>query len=618
MQVTAAILTFAALSAPLLAQVVGAPPPPPAPATEDAPKLAVDDVRAAGRVIGLDFTDKELELMLPGVLEHLGEFERLRAPSLANSVLPAFTFSPFLPGMQRHVLGDDLHLSNEFGRITGEVKDLGDYFDDSTDDDFKNRSEPLRSITQPYGYTFDKRPDDLEELAFATLAQLRWQITQRRVSCVELTEMYLDRLERLDRELHCVVSFTRERALAQAAALDAELAAGKCRGPLHGIPWGVKDLFAVEGTRTTWGALPFKDQVIDETATVVRKLDEAGAVLIAKLSVGALAMGDVWFEERTRSPWNPERGSSGSSAGSAAATAAGGVAFAIGTETLGSIISPSVVCATSALRPTFGRVSRQGAMALSWTMDKVGPIARTVEDAKVVFEAIRGADPSDPFSRDPVPPPDGRGVPLKRRIGVVTDGFARSDEVAPVVEELRALGHTIVEVTLPDYPVGEMLLLLSAEAATAFDELTRSGQDDLLVRQDKGAWPNLFRVARLIPAVEYLRAQRLRTQLMLDLHEALADVDLIVHAPYAAGILQMTNLTGHPTVIAPYVGAAGPREDGSPRSVCFTGQLDGDELLLAVVESWQRQHQAHVRRPPLAWLALPDERVAPAVEGGGK
>jgi Asp-tRNA(Asn)/Glu-tRNA(Gln) amidotransferase A subunit family amidase len=610
MQVTAAFLTFAALSAPLLAQVVGAPPPPPAPepepATEDTPKLAVDDVRAAGRVIGLDFTDKELELMLPGVLEHLGEFERLRAPSLANSVLPAFTFSPFLPGMERHVAPRE------------------SYF---TDGPVRAPSEALYDVELA-------RPADLEELAFATLAQIHVQIRLRLVSCVELTEMYLRRLERLDRELHCVVTFTRERALAQAAALDAELAAGKCRGPLHGIPWGVKDLFAVEGYRTTWGAMPFKDQVIDETATVVQRLDDAGAILIAKLSVGALAMGDVWFEERTRSPWNPERGSSGSSAGSAAATAAGGVAFAIGTETLGSIISPSVVCATSALRPTFGRVSRHGAMALSWTMDKVGPIARTVDDAALVFAAIQGADPQDPYSRDRRPVAAARlavlreadsmvtvdscDSPSARRIGVIAGGFRRSDEVAPVVEELRALGHTIVEVTLPDFPVGEMLLLLSAEAATAFDELTRSGQDDLLVRQDKGAWPNLFRVARLIPAVEYLRAQRLRTQLMLALHAALADVDLIVHAPYAAGILQMTNLTGHPTVIAPYVGAAGPREDGSPRSVCFTGQLDGDEFLLAVVESWQRQHQAHVRRPPLAWLALPDERVAPAVEGGGK
>ena len=589
---------------PGLAQDPAAPQPE-APAEAD-PKPSIADVRSAGRVIGLDFTDEELTLMLPGVLEHLGEFERLRAPSVANAVLPAFTFSPFLPGMERHAMRPGRHVSGSGGG----------------------------SKLAP------RRPDDLTELTTWSLEDLGDLVQQREVSCVELTQVFIERLERIDAHLHCVVTFTRERALAQAALLDAELAEGRRRGLLHGIPWGVKDLFAVEGHPTTWGAMPFKDQVIDETATIVRRLDEAGAVLIAKLSVGALAMGDVWFEERTRSPWNPERGSSGSSAGSAAATAAGGVAFAIGTETLGSIISPSVVCATSALRPTFGRVSRHGAMALSWTMDKVGPITRTVDDAALVFSVIQGRDAADPFSRDRQPIPHARLLelagktrannpalyaigmadgPKQRCIGVVEGGFEQSDELAAVVDELRAMGHSIVEVKLPEYPVGEMLVVLSAEAATAFDELTRSGQDDLLVRQERGAWPNLFRVARLIPAVEYLRAQRLRTQLMLDLHAALVHVDLIVHAPYAAGILQMTNLTGHPTVIAPYVGAAGPRRDGSPRSVCFTGQLDGDELLLAVVDEWQKKHPEHVLRPPLEWL---DGPAAPAptlpAEGGGK
>ena len=554
------------------------------------PALTLDDVRTAGRVIGLDFTATELPLMLAGIEERLREFERLRAPSLANEVPPAFTFSPFLPGMERHVAP----------RGGGPII----------------CSTPGSSL---------RRPQDLEELAFAPLEQLRGLIALREVSCVELVEMYLARLERIDAELHCVVTFTRERALAQARVLDAELAAGTCRGPLHGIPWGVKDLFAVDGYRTTWGAKPFEGQTLAGTATVVERLDAAGAVLIAKLSVGALAMGDVWFEERTRSPWNPARGSSGSSAGSAAATAAGGVAFAIGTETLGSIVSPSVVCATSGLRPTFGRVSRHGAMALSWTMDKVGPITRTVDDAAIVFAAIEGRDPRDPFSRARRAPSEERlaalvasgalpaadpssalfDAPTARRIGVVRGAFERSDELAPVLDELRADGHTIVDVTLPEHPVEELLLILMAEAATAFDELTRSGQDDQLVRQTADAWPNLFRVARLIPAVEYLRAQRLRTALMRDMHAALADVDLLVHAPFAAGILQFTNLTGHPTIVAPFVGAAGPRRDGSPRSVCFTGQLDGDELLLAVVGQWQRRNPGHVLQPPLPWLSAP-------------
>ncbi len=550
-------------------------------------RIEVDDVRAAARVIGLEFSDTELELMLGGVRERLAEFARLRAPTVANDVAPAVTFTPFLPGMERHAAA---------------------------------REEREARVETPGTVV---RPQDLEELAFLPVAELHAHIRARTVSCVELAEMYLGRLERLDRELHCVVTFTRDRALAQARQLDAELAAGTCRGPLHGIPWGVKDLAKVEGYRTTWGAKPFEDQVFDGTATVVERLDAAGAVLIAKLSVGALAMGDVWFEERTRSPWNTERGSSGSSAGSAAATAAGGVGFSIGTETLGSIVSPSVVCATSALRPTFGRVSRHGFMALSWTMDKVGPITRTVDDAALVFSVIAGHDPRDPFSRErrPVPQlaesptPDAdkatakpRGAsafdaPTARRIGVVRGAFERSAELEPVLEELRGLGHTVVDVVLPEYPIDELLVVLMAEAATAFDELTRSGQDDQLVRQSPDAWPNLFRAARLIPAVEYLRAQRLRTQLMQDLHRALADVDLLVHAPFAAGILQVTNLTGHPTIVAPYVGPSGVRRDGSPRSVCFTGQLDGDELLLAVVSAWQQANPEHVRHPELPWLA---------------
>ncbi|MEZ6013824.1 MAG: amidase [Planctomycetota bacterium] len=563
------------------------------------PALTVADVGAAGRVIGLDFTPEELALMLPSVAETLAEFEGLRGPSLANAVPPATTFAPFLPGMERRA------------RLPA----------------------PEQRGPRGGGRRAPKRPAQLEDVAFWPLADLAYLVKHRLVSCVELTEMYLGRLERLDATLHCVISFTRERALAQAAARDAELAEGRYRGVLHGLPWGVKDLFSVPGYPTTWGAKAYEHQQLEATATVVQRLDDAGAILIAKLSVGALAMGDVWFGERTRSPWNPERGSSGSSAGSASATAAGGVAFAIGTETLGSLVSPSVVCATSTLRPTFGRVSRSGAMALSWTMDKVGPITRYVDDLAYVFLALEGRDVQDPFSRDRralsaqrreqlqadlaaaaapdagLRKADGGDVvawlvdwPYGRRIGVVTGGFERNDEVAVVVDELRALGHTIVDVTLPTFPVGDMLITLTAEAATAFDELTRSGQDDLLVQQGANAWPNIFRAARLIPAVEYLRAQRLRWLLMHELHAALADVDLVVHAPFAAGLLQMTNLTGHPTIVAPYVGAGGPRRDGSPRSVCFTGQLDGDELLLGVVAEWQAAHPEHVLHPPLTWL----------------
>lgn len=450
-----------------------------------------------------------------------------------------------------------------------------------------------------------ERPVNLEDVAFWSIAELGALLRQTDVTSVMLTEMYLARLRRLDEGLHCVITYTGERALAQAALRDAELKAGRDRGPLHGIPWGVKDLMAVEGYRTTWGAKAFENQMIDDTAVVVERLDEAGAVLIAKLSVGALAMGDVWFGERTRSPWSLKRGSSGSSAGSASATAAGGVAFALGTETLGSIVSPSVACSTSSLRPTFGRVPRTGTMALTWTMDKIGPITRTLDDASEVFQAIAGFDASDPFSRyanGSVPAgsePQGRGL----RIGIPQGAFRRSPEVEEVKEQLEALGHTLVPIELPDYPIQAILLTLGAEAATAFDELTRSGQDDELVRQGRSAWPNTFRAARLIPAVEYLRAQRLRTQLMLDLHIALADVDVLVHAPYGGGVLQMTNLTGHPTVCAPFVPSSGLRSDGSPYTICFTGHLDQDEELLEFAASWQRAHPEHVLHPGLDWLA---------------
>ena len=519
-------------------------------------------VSAAGSLIGLEWTEDEVKLMLGTIRERLGEYERLRGRSLPNRVFPAPMGTPFVPGVE-----------------PAEAQGGG-------------APVALRAVT---------RPDNLEEVCFWTLPDLAALLRQGDVTSVELTTMYLDRLRRLDEHLHCVISLLPERALAQAAARDAELAEGIDRGLLHGLPWGVKDLMAVEGTRTTWGAEPYKDQVLEETGTVVRRLDEAGAVLIAKLTLGALAMGDVWYGERTRSPWNLERGSSGSSAGSASATAAGGVAFSIGTETLGSIVSPSVACATSSLRPTVGRVPRTGAMALSWTMDKVGPITRTVQDADLVFRAIQGRDSADPYSRD------GR-VPVRQmperplRIGVPEGAFDRAAGVEEVLKELEAAGHELVPVALPDYPVRAMLVILHAESAAAFDELTRSGRDDLLRRQGASAWPNSFRAAQMIPAVAYVQAQRLRSLLMADVAEAMGDVDLMVHAPYASGVLTITNLTGHPTVSAPFVPAAGPRGDGAPRTVCFTGHPDQDEALLAAVTAWQRAHPEHVLHPPTPWL----------------
>jgi Asp-tRNA(Asn)/Glu-tRNA(Gln) amidotransferase A subunit family amidase len=407
--------------------------------------------------------------------------------------------------------------------------------------------------------------------------------------------MYLDRLEKYGPELECVVTLMQERALDQARRADEEIAAGHYRGYLHGIPYGAKDLLAVPGYKTTWGAAPYKDQTIDDTATVIQKLDDAGAVLVAKLTLGALAWGDVWFGGMTRNPWNLEEGSSGSSAGPASATAAGLVAFSIGTETWGSIVSPSTRCGDTGLRPTFGRVSRSGAMALSWSMDKIGPICRSVEDCALVFDAIRGSDGEDqtvidaPFNYD-------YHVDLKTlRIGYVKDLF---DAVYPnhvadstTLDVLRGLGATLVPVTLPDYPVAALNYILTAEASAAFDDLTRSNRDDLMVRQIKNAWPNVFRGGRFIPAVEYIQANRVRRLVMNDM--AKLSVDVYLAPSFGGDNLLLTNLTGHPCVVLPN----GFDADGDPVSITFVGRLFGEATLLAVARAYQNATDFHLRHP---------------------
>ncbi len=437
-----------------------------------------------------------------------------------------------------------------------------------------------------------ERPADLGELVYADIPTLASLVKARAVSCVELTELFLERLGKLDETLQCVVTLTAERARAQAEGLDRELAQGKWRGPLHGIPWGAKDLLAVKGYRTTWGSKVFEEQVLTVDAAVVERLDEAGAVLIAKLALGALAWGDVWFGGTTRNPWNPSEGSSGSSAGPAAATAAGGVVFAIGSETLGSIVSPSLRCGNSALRPTFGRVSRRGAMTLAWSMDKLGPMCRTLGDAAIVFAAIHGSDEEDAHARDfPFAIP-GRTDVAGWKVGYPKAAFEASPADGRVLEELAALGVELLPIELPDYPADAMSVVLSVEAACAFDALTRSGEDDLMVRQTRDAWPNVFRAAQLVPAVEYVRANRLRALAMRDVDAVMAQVDLFVHPVYYG--LTLSNLTGHPTVIAP----SGFDEAGRPRSIGFTGQLFGEERLLALAQAWQESTAYHRRHPP--------------------
>ena len=536
------------------------------PAAPDEQQAELEALRSAAALIGLEYTDAELRQVAPSVKEQLASYRRLWKLTLDNSEAPALSFSPLLPGIAPVIW-------------------------QSPDPVAPPHGAELR-VPDPA----PQRPADLLELAWADIPTLAALIRSRKVTCVELAELSLARLEALDGTLHCVVELTRTRALAQARALDQELAEGHWRGPLHGIPWGAKDLFAVRGTRTTWGAAPFEDQRIERDAAVVKRLDEAGAVLVAKLTLGALAQGDVWFGGKTRNPWKPEQGSSGSSAGPASAVAAGCVPFAIGSETLGSIVSPSARCGNSSLRPTFGRVSRDGAMALSWSMDKLGPLCRSVEDAALVFAAIQGPDGRDPTVREfPFALP--AEVDLDGwRVGYLPGAFEERPELADVLPQLEDLGVELVPIELPrEIPVRPLIVMLSAEAAASFDELTRDGRDDELVEQGPNAWPNSFRAARFVPAVEYIRADRLRRRLMLQMHDALADVDLYVHPPFGDGSLSITNLTGQPTVIAP----AGFREDGTPFSICFTGKLYDEARLLAAARAWQLATGHHLRHPDL-------------------
>lgn len=515
---------------------------------------------AAEEVIGLNFTDTERELMREGVQEHRTQYETLRGITLDNSVPPAFMFDPRLPGMSIETTRRPFILSSA-------------------------NVPPL--------------PTDLEEVAFWSVMHLAHLIQTRQVTSVALTEMYLRRLKRYDPVLQCVVTLTEDLALAQAKRADDEIANGHYRGPLHGIPWGAKDLLAVRGYPTTWGAMPYKEQVIDENATVVECLEAAGAVLVAKLTLGALAWGDVWFGGITKNPWNTTEGSSGSSAGSAAATAAGLVGFSIGTETLGSIVSPSTRCRVTGLRPTFGRISRHGAMALSWTMDKIGPICRTVEDCALIFNAIYGPDGKDatvtdyPFNWSP----DINLTDL--RIGYVKSAFegehkhkTHNDQA---LEVLHSLGIELIPVELPNYPVEAISFILEAEAAASFDELTRSNRDDLLVRQVKDAWPNVFRQARLIPAVEYIQANRVRTLMIRAMAELMAGLDVYVVPSFDNPNLLLTNLTGHPAVVVPNGVSA---DDGST-SITFTGQLYGEAKTLAVAKAYQDATGFQLQYPPL-------------------
>ena len=432
------------------------------------------------------------------------------------------------------------------------------------------------------------------DLAFASVETLAGLLRARKLTSRRLTELALARLEAFDPRLLCVVTLLRDQALAAADQADAELAAGRVRSALHGIPYGAKDLFAWPQARTTFGARPYREQVWDTEATVLARPRAAGAVLVAKLTLGALAMGDVWFGGTTKNPWNPAQGSSGSSAGSTAAVAAGLVPFALGTETLGSIVSPCARCGVSGLRPTFGTVSRAGAMPLSWSMDKVGAIARHAQDLALVYDVIRGPDGKDPSVRKAAFA-WRRAQPLRGfKIGYL-DAARGAAAQEPFLEALRAAGAELVATRLPAAPYRPMLVMLNAEGACAFDELTRSGGLRELDAQGPGDWPNTFRTARTIPAVEYLRAARLRTQLLADMHATMAPLDALIALPGAGASLVCTNLTGHPCVVLPL----GFRQDGTPTAITVIGRLYEEAKILAVAEHWQSVTAHHLQRPPL-------------------
>ncbi|HKG90583.1 MAG TPA: amidase [Gemmatimonadaceae bacterium] len=596
-------------------------------------ELTVDTIKCAEELAGVSFTDDQRQMMLANVRRQQAASDALHKIAIDNSVAPAIEFDPVPPGVTLKV---------------GAKRPMA-----------RSRAAVMAV------------PGSDEELAFMPVHALSGLVRGRKVTARRLTELYLERLRDYDPRLHAVITMTDDRAMRQARALDEELARGKYRGPLHGIPWGAKDLLAVKGYKTTWGAGPYREQVIDADATVVTRLDDAGAILVAKLTLGELAQGDRWFGERTRNPWWTEQGSSGSSAGPASTTAAGCVGFGVGSETLGSISSPATRNGVTGLRPTYGRVPRTGAMALSWTMDKLGPMCRAVEDCALVLDAIAGPDGRDRSARAGMPPFnwDATLDPKALRVGYFKGAFDQPERDAQnrmahptkrfddaALEVLTGkLGLKLIPVEIPEIPAQAMSLILTAEAGAAFEELTRSGRVSEMVQQGPNDWPNTFRSAQLIPAVDYINANRLRTQVLRQWWDLFQQVDVIVTPTFAGTQLQATNWTGNPALILPNgfteapplqppggapaaataaapaapaatssatssatsgagSGAAAPAtaDTGrkvqppapSPRpqvpvSLTFLGGLYDEARLLAVARAYQQATDFHLKRPPI-------------------
>ena len=535
---------------------------------EPASVVTLEMLRDAAAVAGVSFSEQQFERMLKGVNENLAKYNAIRAVPLDNAIAPPLYFNPLVPGMS----------------VDRERRGF-------------RRSEPP-SVA---------RPANLEQVAFWPVTALSELLRTKQVKSLELTEMYLARLKRYNPKLLCAVTITEELAMRQAREADAEIAAGRYRGPLHGVPYGVKDLAAVKGYPTTWGAAPFKDRVIDEDATVVTRLREAGAVLIAKLATGELALDDVWFKGQTKNPWDLSMGSQGSSAGPASATSAGLVGFSIGTETGGSIEEPSAICGITGLRPTYGRVSRHGFMALSWSLDKIGPMCRSVEDCALVLNAIQGPDGLDLTVQDVPFNWDAQLDVRKLRVGYLKAAFADTRQTAQTnandaaaLEKLRSLGVNLVEVSLPEHSDLDIGVIIYGEANAALRDPIET-RPEHLVRQDRVANQHAL---RLLPALEYLDANRVRLLLMQGMAELMEQVDVYVvpfdysdYTPNPVSTLNtsVTNLTGNPHVVVPH----GFNEKGNPTSIGFIGKLFGEAEMLALAKAYQDATKWHLRQPPL-------------------
>jgi Asp-tRNA(Asn)/Glu-tRNA(Gln) amidotransferase A subunit family amidase len=511
--------------------------------------IVTGDLISAEKLFDLRFTDVKRDSILSGLSDNRKFYRYLHDHDLSNDIPLSLAFSPLLPGTHYEV-----------------------------------RQKPIQ-WTIP---TEVALPANRDDLAYYSLHELASLIKRKKISSVELTKFFLDRLKKYGPILHCVIELTEDSALAQARRADADLARGVYRSPLQGIPYGIKDLFAVKGTHTTWGTPPYKDQVINQNAYVADQLEEAGAVLVAKLSLGELAEDDVWFGGLTRNPWNPSTGSGGSSAGSASATAAGLVPFAIGTETYGSIVDPSMRCGVTGLRPTFGSIARTGCMALCWSSDKVGIISRSAEDDAMVFTYLHGGDSTDASSRTMPFNYTGKINLSRMKIAYARNYIDTLNENSPEKQTLlilKKMGARLIPVDFPDDLHGNdiLSLIIGVESAAAFDKLTRSNRDDEMVQQNKDRWPNTFRTARFVPAVEYVNACRMRTVIMQKVDPFIAQYDIIVAPPETGDQLAITNLTGHPSVTLP----VGYHPDGTPGSISFIGQLYGEAELLAFAKAFQ-------------------------------